>query len=169
MAHSPPVTLLSPHSYGSRVVRYSLRLPARTFNAGFIDRKNLFQKNHGRFFKSRVGIHQHMGRLVFLLFRPGCNGCYDQCTMNPALLPEEQGTTILLQLYVSIQQSGELLLYRSPLFVLILSAVYPFAAGRIADFSGWFCGVIRFFLFRLHFFCFLLTMPRQWSRMVLQK
>jgi transposase len=39
----------------------------KTFNAGFIDRKNLFQKNHGRFFKSRVGIHQHMGRLVFLL------------------------------------------------------------------------------------------------------
>ena len=27
MAHSPPVTSLSPHSYGSRVVRYSLRLP----------------------------------------------------------------------------------------------------------------------------------------------
>jgi len=35
--------------------------------------------------------------------------------------------------------------------------------------SGWFCGAIRFFLFGLHFFCFLLTMPRQWSRMVLQK
>ena len=33
MAHSPPVTSLSPHSYGSRVVRYSLRLPVRTFNA----------------------------------------------------------------------------------------------------------------------------------------
>ena len=32
-----------------------------------------------------------------------------------------------------------------------------------------FCGAIRFFLFRLHFFCFLLTMPRQWSRIVLQK
>ena len=129
MAHSPPVTLLSPHSYGSRVVRYSLRLPARTFNAGFIDRKNLFQKNHGRFFKSRVGIHQHMGGLVFLLFRPGCNGCYDQCTMNPVLLQEEPGIAISLQLHVSIQQSGERLLYRYPLFVLILSAVYPFAAG----------------------------------------
>ena len=37
------------------------------------------------------------------------------------------------------------------------------------SFRGWFCGVIRFFLFRLHFFCFLLTMPRQWSRIVLQK
>jgi len=37
------------------------------FNAGFIDRKNLFQKNHGRFFKRRVGIHQHMGGLFFLL------------------------------------------------------------------------------------------------------
>ena len=36
-----------------------------------------------------------------------------------------KGTTILLQLHVSIQQSGELLLSRSPLFVLILSAVYP--------------------------------------------
>ena len=34
MAHSPPVTSLSPHSYGSRVVRYSLRLPVRTFKAG---------------------------------------------------------------------------------------------------------------------------------------
>ena len=45
----------------------------------------------------------------------------------------------------------------------------PFAAGRISDFSGWFCGAIRFFLFRSHFFCFLLTMPRQWSRIVLQK
>ena len=52
---------------------------AHHLHAGFIDRKNLFQKNHGRFFKSRVGIHQHMGGLVFLLFRPGCNGCYDQC------------------------------------------------------------------------------------------
>mgnify|MGYP001109320430 CR=1 FL=1 len=44
-----------------------------------------------------------------------------------------KGTTILLQLHVSIQQSGERLLYRSPLFVLILSAVYPFAAGWISD------------------------------------
>ena len=43
-------------------------------------------------------------------------------------------------------ESGERLLYRYPLFVLILSAVYPFAAGRISDFSGWFCGAIRFFL-----------------------
>ena len=83
--------------------------------------------------------------------------CYD--SMNPVLLPEKQGTTILLQLHVSIQQSGELLLYRYPLFALILSAVHPFAVGWISDFSGWFCGVIRFFLFRLHFFCFLLTMP----------
>ena len=57
--------------------------------------------------------------------------CYD--SMNPVLLPEKQGTTILLQLHVSIQQSGELLLYRYPLFALILSAVYPFAAGRISD------------------------------------
>ena len=89
--------------------------------------------------------------------------------MNPVLLQEKQETTILLQLHVSIQQSGEQLLYRSPLFVLILSAVYPFAAGWISDFSGWFCEAIRFFLFRSHFFCFLLTMPRQWSRMVLQK
>ena len=70
--------------------------------------------------------------------------CYD--SMNPVLLPEKQGTTILLQLHVSIQQSGEQLLSRSPLFVLILSAVHPFAAGRISDFSGWFCGAIRFFL-----------------------
>ena len=93
--------------------------------------------------------------------------CYD--SMNPVLLQEKQETTILLQLHVSIQQSGEQLLYRSPLFVLILSAVYPFAAGWISDFSGWFCEAIRFFLFRSHFFCFLLTMPRQWSRMVLQK
>ncbi|WP_444336953.1 hypothetical protein, partial [Phascolarctobacterium succinatutens] len=37
------------------------------------------------------------------------------------------------------------------------------------SFRGWFCGAIRFFLFGSHFFCFLLTMPRQWSRMVLQK
>ena len=43
-------------------------------------------------------------------------------------------------------ESGELLLSRSPLFALILSAVHPFAAGRISDFSGWFCGAIRFFL-----------------------
>ena len=57
--------------------------------------------------------------------------CYD--SMNPVLLPEKQGTTILLQLHVSIQQSGGQLLYRSPLFVLILSAVYPFAAGWISD------------------------------------
>ena len=57
-----------------------------------------------------------------------------------------KGTTILLQLHVSIQQSGERLLSRSPLFVLILSAVHPFAAGWISDFSGWFCGAIRFFL-----------------------
>ena len=34
-------------------------------DAGFIDHKNLFQKNHGRFFKRRVRIHQHMGGLVF--------------------------------------------------------------------------------------------------------
>ena len=40
---------------------------AHHLHAGFIDRKNLFQKNHGRFFKSRVGIHQHMGGLFFLL------------------------------------------------------------------------------------------------------
>ena len=57
--------------------------------------------------------------------------CYD--SMNPVLLPEKQGTTILLQLHVSIQQNGERLLYRSPLFALILSAVYPFAAGWISD------------------------------------
>ena len=57
--------------------------------------------------------------------------CYD--SMNPVLLPEKQGTTILLQLHVSIQQSGELLLYRYPLFALILSAVHPFAAGWISD------------------------------------
>ena len=43
-------------------------------------------------------------------------------------------------------ESGEQLLSRSPPFVLILSAVYPFAAGWISDFSGWFCGAIRFFL-----------------------
>ena len=43
-------------------------------------------------------------------------------------------------------ESGERLLSRSPLFVLILSVVYPFAAGRISDFSGWLCGAIRFFL-----------------------
>lgn len=42
-------------------------------------------------------------------------------------------TTILLQLHASIQQSGELLLYRYPLFALILSAVHPFAAGWISD------------------------------------
>ena len=57
--------------------------------------------------------------------------CYD--SMNPVLLQEKQETTILLQLHVSIQQSGEQLLYRSPLFVLILSAVHPFAAGWISD------------------------------------
>ena len=57
--------------------------------------------------------------------------CYD--SMNPVLLPEKQGTTILLQLHVSIQQNGERLLYRSPLFALILSAVYPFAAEWISD------------------------------------
>lgn len=39
----------------------------------------------------------------------------------------------MFQLHISIQQSGERLLYRSPLFVLILSAVYPFAAGWISD------------------------------------
>ena len=42
-----------------------------------------------------------------------------------------KGTTILLQLHVSIQQSGELLLSRSPLFVLILSAVHPFAVSAV--------------------------------------
>ena len=57
-------------------------------------------------------------------------------------------------------ESGERLLYRSPLFVLILSAVYPFAAGWISGFSGWFCGAIRFFLLESRFFCFLLTMSR---------
>ena len=80
--------------------------------------------------------------------------------MNPVLLQEKQGIAILLQLHISIQQSGERLLYRSPLFVLILSAVYPFAAGWISDFSGWFCGAIRFFLLESRFFCFLLTMSR---------
>ena len=33
MAHSPPVTSLSPHFYGLLVVRYSLRFPLRTFRA----------------------------------------------------------------------------------------------------------------------------------------
>jgi len=80
--------------------------------------------------------------------------------MNPVLLQEKQGIVLLLQLHISIQQSGELLLYRSPLFVLILSAVYPFAAGWISGFSGWFCGAIRFFLLESRFFCFLLTMSR---------
>ena len=65
-----------------------------------------------------------------------------------------KGTTILLQLHVSLQQSGERLFYRSPLFVLILSAVHPFAAGWISDFSGWFCGAIRFFLIQIAFFLF---------------
>ena len=51
-------------------------------------------------------------------------------------------------------ESGERLLSRSPLFVLILSAVHPFAAGRISDFSGWFCGAIRFFLALIAFFLF---------------
>lgn len=74
--------------------------------------------------------------------------------MNPVLLQEKQGIVLLLQLHISIQQSGELLLYRSPLFVLILSAVYPFAAGWISGFSGWFCGAIRFFLARIAFFLF---------------
>ena len=34
--------------------------------------------------------------------------------------------------------------------------------GKTDDtsFIGWFCGAIRFFIFRSHFFCFLLTMPR---------
>ena len=53
--------------------------------------------------------------------------------MNPVLLQEKQGIVLLFQLHISIQQSGERLLYRSPLFVLILSAVYPFAAGWISD------------------------------------
>ena len=51
----------------------------KAFDAGFIDREDLLQKNHGRFFKGRVGIHQHMGGLFFLLFRPGGNSCNDQC------------------------------------------------------------------------------------------
>ena len=80
--------------------------------------------------------------------------------MNPVLLQEKQGIVLLLHLHISIQQTGELLLYRSPLFVLILSAVYPFAAGWISGFSGWFCGDIRFFLLESRFFCFLLTMSR---------
>ena len=33
MAHSPPVTSLSPHFYGLLVVRYSLWFPPRTFKA----------------------------------------------------------------------------------------------------------------------------------------
>ena len=33
MAHSPPITSLSPHFYGLLVVRYSLRFPLRTFRA----------------------------------------------------------------------------------------------------------------------------------------
>ena len=34
--------------------------------------------------------------------------------------------------------------------------------GKTDDtsFIGWFCGAIRFFIFRSHFFCFPLTMPR---------
>jgi hypothetical protein len=55
--------------------------------------------------------------------------------MNPVLLQEKTGIAVLLQLHVSIQQSGKQLLYRSPLFALILSAVHPFAAGWISDFS----------------------------------
>lgn len=55
----------------------------KAFDAGFIDREDLLQKNHGRFFKGRVGIHQHMGGLVFLLFRPGGNSCNDQCMARP--------------------------------------------------------------------------------------
>ena len=55
----------------------------KTSNAGFIDREDLLQKNHGRFFKGRVGIHQHMGGLFFLLFRPGGNSCNDQCRQIP--------------------------------------------------------------------------------------
>ena len=39
--------------------------------------------------------------------------------MNPVLLQEKQGIVLLFQLHISIQQSGERLLYRSPLFVLI--------------------------------------------------
>ena len=50
--------------------------------------------------------------------------------------------------------------YGKPVILLILSAVHPFAVGWISDFSGWFCGVIRFFLFRLHFFALCrLTLP----------
>ena len=71
----------------------------------------------------------------------GIDGIVDNYHESHAL-QEKQGIVLLLQLHVSIQQSGERLLYRSPLFVLILSAVYPFAAGWISDFSGWFCGAI---------------------------
>lgn len=57
-------------------------------------------------------------------------------SMNPVLLPEKQGTTILLQLHVSIQQSGERLLYRSPLFALILSAVHGIATMQIQNLNA---------------------------------
>ena len=43
----------------------------KAFDAGFIDREDLLQKNHGRFFKGRVGIHQHMGGLFFSSFPSG--------------------------------------------------------------------------------------------------
>ena len=34
------------------------------------------------------------------------------------------------------------------------ACMHPFAAGRISDFSGWFCGAIRFFLALIAFFLF---------------
>ena len=57
-------------------------------------------------------------------------------SMNPVLLPEKQGTTILLQLHVSIQQSGGQLLYRSPLFALILPAVHGIATMQIQSLNA---------------------------------
>lgn len=66
----------------------------KAFDAGFIDREDLLQKNHRRFFKGRVGIHQHMGGLVFLLFRPGGNSCNDQCTTTLLQRHAGEGETI---------------------------------------------------------------------------
>ena len=50
-----------------------------------------------------------MGGLIFLLFRPGCNGCYDQCNLPPA--PLRKGNIQAVDLHHSIGLSVTRLLY----------------------------------------------------------
>ena len=79
MAHSPPVTSLSPHSYGSRVVRYSLRLLVRTFNARLTSNAiSIFQRQArpaaGTVIDAKDLPHVTVGRAAGILLRQLGNG-----------------------------------------------------------------------------------------------